>query len=240
MSEKKIGTLESFQPLIIDETHKTWSNAYGQYWDFFGTIDGVKGIFSAKSTTPRWEQGQKVSYTSTHKEGNQYPKFKMEKLDEHTQKPVASSYNDPASIRSQAYGTATEQALRTFVELEKAVESPDKVDALAKFYYAWLMKEIKDTLQQQGLNVDERHIILIADIMIFTGEIKAIGRYGVAGMKSSVLTRAGFEETVKHLVKASVRNEEDNFKGMFENVMVNQQVPAGTGMFDLIARLGEN
>ncbi|MBL7169751.1 MAG: DNA-directed RNA polymerase subunit A'' [Candidatus Aenigmarchaeota archaeon] len=103
-----------------------------------------------------------------------------------------------------------------------------------------LMKEIKDTLQQQGLNVDERHIILIADIMIFTGEIKAIGRYGVAGMKSSVLTRAGFEETVKHLVKASVRNEEDNFKGMFENVMVNQQVPAGTGMFDLIARLGEN
>ena len=144
MSEKKIGTLESFQPLIIDETHKTWSNAYGQYWDFFGTIDGVKGIFSAKSTTPRWEQGQKVSYTSTHKEGNQYPKFKMEKLDEHTQKPVASSYNDPASIRSQAYGTATEQALRTFVELEKAVESPDKVDALAKFYYGWLMKEVKD------------------------------------------------------------------------------------------------
>ena len=103
-----------------------------------------------------------------------------------------------------------------------------------------LMKEIKNTLQQQGLNVDERHIILIADIMIFTGEIKAIGRYGVAGMKSSVLTRAGFEETIKHLVKASVRNEEDNFRGMFENVMVNQQVPAGTGMFDLIAKLGED
>jgi len=102
------------------------------------------------------------------------------------------------------------------------------------------MNEIRNTLSQQGLNVDERHIMLIADIMVFTGEVKAIGRYGVAGMKSSVLTKAGFEETVKHLVKASVRGEEDNFKGIFGNVMINQQVPVGTGMFDLVAKLGED
>ncbi|MEM5793381.1 MAG: DNA-directed RNA polymerase subunit A'' [Candidatus Aenigmatarchaeota archaeon] len=103
-----------------------------------------------------------------------------------------------------------------------------------------LFREIKETLSQQGLNVDERHIMLIVDIMVFTGEIKPVGRYGVAGMKSSVLTKAGFEETVKHLVKASVMGEEDNFKGIFENVMINQQVPAGTGMFDLVAKIGED
>jgi len=103
-----------------------------------------------------------------------------------------------------------------------------------------LIKEIRETMSQQGLNVDERHIMLIADIMVFTGEIRAVGRYGVAGMKSSVLTKAGFEETTKHLVRASVRNEEDNFKGIFENVMINQQVPVGTGMFDLVAKIGED
>lgn len=102
-----------------------------------------------------------------------------------------------------------------------------------------IIKETKATMQQQGLDVDDRHIILVADIMTFTGGIKAIGRYGVAGMKSSVLTRAGFEETIKHLIRASVRQEEDNFDAIFDNVMVNQQVPIGTGMFELISKLGE-
>jgi len=99
-----------------------------------------------------------------------------------------------------------------------------------------LIKEINDTVKQQGLNIDERHISLVADIMTATGKIEAVGRYGVAGTKSSVLARAGFEETIKHLVKASIRNEVDTFEGIFDNVMINQQVPVGTGMFELIAR----
>ncbi len=102
-----------------------------------------------------------------------------------------------------------------------------------------IIRETKNTMKQQGLDIDDRHIILVADIMTFSGKISPIGRYGVAGMKSSVLTRAGFEETKKHLVRASVRSEEDNFDAIFDNVMVNQQVPIGTGMFELIARLGE-
>jgi len=103
-----------------------------------------------------------------------------------------------------------------------------------------IIRETKITMQQQGLDIDVRHVLLVADMMTFTGEIKAIGRYGVAGMKSSILTRAGFEETIKHLVRASVRQEEDKFDAIFDNVMVNQQVPIGTGMFELISRLGED
>jgi len=102
-----------------------------------------------------------------------------------------------------------------------------------------LIKEIKNTMKQQGLDVDDRHIMLVADIMTFSGKVQPVGRYGVAGMKQSVLTRAGFEETIKHLVKASVRLEEDNFNAIFDNVMINQVVPVGTGMFELIAKLGE-
>jgi len=102
-----------------------------------------------------------------------------------------------------------------------------------------IIKETSSTMKQQGLDIDHRHIMLVADIMTFSGEIKPIGRYGVAGKKPSVLTRAGFEETIKHLVKASVRHEKDNFDAIFDNVMVNQQIPAGTGMFELVARIGE-
>ncbi len=102
-----------------------------------------------------------------------------------------------------------------------------------------IMREIKYTLDQQGLDIDGRYIKLVTDMMTFTGMIKPIGRYGVAGMKSSVLVRAGFEETIKHLIKASIINETNDFTSLFDNVMVNQQIPAGTGMFELIARMDE-
>ncbi|HLC39410.1 MAG TPA: DNA-directed RNA polymerase subunit A'' [archaeon] len=101
------------------------------------------------------------------------------------------------------------------------------------------ISEALKTLQEQGLDVDVRHIMLVGDIMSMTGEIKSIGRYGVAGAQTSVLARAAFEETIKHLVRASIRNEVDNFQGIFENVMVGQVIPSGTGMFDLVAQFAE-
>ncbi|MCD6403014.1 MAG: DNA-directed RNA polymerase subunit A'' [Candidatus Aenigmarchaeota archaeon] len=101
-----------------------------------------------------------------------------------------------------------------------------------------IIQEAMSTLQQQGLNVDIRHILLVADAMTFSGRVKAVGRYGVAGSKASVLARAAFEETIKHLTKAALKAEVDEFKGIFENVMVGQVVPAGTGMVELVATFG--
>ena len=102
-----------------------------------------------------------------------------------------------------------------------------------------IIKEAMKTLQEQGLNVDIRHVILVGDIMTSTGRIQSIGRYGIAGAQTSILSRAAFEETVKHLVRASIRNEVDEFKGIFENVMIGQVIPSGTGMLELIAKFEE-
>jgi len=102
-----------------------------------------------------------------------------------------------------------------------------------------IIEEALNTMQEQGLDVDIRHVMLVADIMTMTGEVRPIGRYGVAGTKRSILARAAFEETIKHLVRASIMNETDTFDGIFENVMVGQVVPSGTGMFDLVAKFGE-
>ena len=99
-----------------------------------------------------------------------------------------------------------------------------------------IIEEAYKTMQEQGLDVDIRYLSLVADIMTWTGSIRPIGRYGVAGAKSSVLARAAFEETIKHLIRASIRNEIDEFTGIFENVMVNQVAPVGTGMFELYLR----
>ncbi len=97
-----------------------------------------------------------------------------------------------------------------------------------------IINETRKTLEEQGLDVDIRHILLIADIMTVDGTIKPIGRYGVAGGKASVLARANFEETIKHLTSASIKGEVDRLDSVVENVMINQVVPVGTGMFELV------
>ena len=97
-----------------------------------------------------------------------------------------------------------------------------------------ILNEASNTLEQQGLDVDVRHLMLIADVMTADGYIKAIGRYGVAGSKGSVLARANFEETIKHLTAAAAKNEKDDLDSVVENVMINQVIPVGTGMFNLI------
>ena len=70
-------------------------------------------------------------------------------------------------------------------------------------------------------------------MMTIDGDIKAIGRYGVSGKKSSVLARANFEETKRHLINASFYGETDTLNGIIENVLIGQITPVGTGMVEL-------
>lgn len=96
-----------------------------------------------------------------------------------------------------------------------------------------LVNEIHNVLEEQGLDVDMRHVMLIADMMTLTGSVKQIGRHGIAGEKTSVLARASFEVTVKHLFDASARGELDELKGVAENVIIGQLVPVGTNLVNL-------
>jgi len=68
-----------------------------------------------------------------------------------------------------------------------------------------LINEATDTLKEQGLNVDIRHIMLVSDIMTVDGDVKPIGRHGISGEKASVLARAAFEVTVNHLLDSGMR-----------------------------------
>lgn len=99
-----------------------------------------------------------------------------------------------------------------------------------------IINEALDTLDEQGLRVDVRHIMLISDMMAVDGTVKAIGRHGVSGEKASVLARAAFEITVDHLLKAGVRGEVEELMGIVENVIVGRPVMLGTGMVELVMR----
>ena len=92
-----------------------------------------------------------------------------------------------------------------------------------------IINEAQKTLSEQGLSVDVRHIMLVADIMTSEGVVKSIGRHGISGEKSSVLARAAFEETGKHLLHESIRGEVDELTGIIENIIIGQPIPLGTG-----------
>lgn len=97
-----------------------------------------------------------------------------------------------------------------------------------------IISEAMETLREQGLEVDVRHIMLVADMMTCGGELKQIGRHGVAGAKSSVLSRAAFEVTVSHLLDAAIHGEADELCGVTENVIVGQPIRLGTGDVEVI------
>lgn len=98
-----------------------------------------------------------------------------------------------------------------------------------------IINEATDTLREQGLSVDVRHIMLVADIMTVDGELKQIGRHGVSGEKASVLARAAFEVTVNHILDAAIRGDVDDLRGVTENVIVGQPIQLGTGDVKLVA-----
>jgi DNA-directed RNA polymerase subunit A' len=102
-----------------------------------------------------------------------------------------------------------------------------------------LVREITNTLEEQGLEVDIRHIMLVADLMTSKGYLQQIGRHGIAGTKTSVLARAAFEITVPTIAKASMEGQTEALKGVTENVIVGATVPVGTGMVDLYMKVNE-
>ena len=96
-----------------------------------------------------------------------------------------------------------------------------------------LISEAKGVLEEQGLDVDIRHVMLVADMMTSTGGVQQIGRHGISGKKASVLARAAFEITVPNIVLAALRGETDPMEGLTENVIVGHSVPIGTGLVEL-------
>lgn len=99
-----------------------------------------------------------------------------------------------------------------------------------------IVNELHKTLDENGIAVDLRHILLLADLITLTGEIKGTVRTGIMREKGSPFARAAFEETVKHLLNAAMKGEREELKGVVENIIVGQPIKVGTGTVDLIMR----
>jgi len=98
-----------------------------------------------------------------------------------------------------------------------------------------IVNELYDTLViRNSILVDVRHLLLLADLMTFDGEVRGIVRTGITGEKASPFARAAFEQTIKHLLEASFKGEKDRLQGVVENIIVGQPIKVGTGLVDLV------
>lgn len=102
-----------------------------------------------------------------------------------------------------------------------------------------IINEVFKVIENQGLNIDKRHMMLVADMMCNSGVIKGVTRYGVVSQKSSVLAKASFETPIKHIISAALVGEEDKLNSVVENVMLNQPVPVGTGLPGLLTKINK-
>jgi len=102
-----------------------------------------------------------------------------------------------------------------------------------------IIKEATAVLEEQGLDVDVRHVMLVADAMTASGEVLQVGRHGVSGEKASTLAKAAFEITIPTIVDAAIKGTRDSLRGVAENVIVGQQVPMGTGLIEVYMSMPE-
>ncbi len=100
-----------------------------------------------------------------------------------------------------------------------------------------IVNEINKVISSQGLAVDSKHAILVADTMTNSGVVKGITRMGIISDKSSILAKASFETPVPQFVQATKIGRKDKLASVIENIILNQPVPVGTGLPGLLVKV---
>jgi len=88
-------------------------------------------------------------------------------------------------------------------------------------------------MREHGVNVNARHMYLLAEVMTCKGRVIGFTRNGVDKMKDSTIMLASFEKTTDFLFDAATQGKHDRMRGVSEKVIVGQPISVGTGMFDL-------
>ncbi|KAG0494635.1 hypothetical protein HPP92_005629 [Vanilla planifolia] len=99
-----------------------------------------------------------------------------------------------------------------------------------------IINEIKFTMEGHGMNIDIRHMKLLADLITYKGELLGMTRHGFVKMKSSVLLLASFEKTSDHLFNASYSGRDDLIQGVSECIITGVPMQLGTGILKVRQR----
>jgi len=97
-----------------------------------------------------------------------------------------------------------------------------------------LINEIRELIEYDGSYINSRHIELLADAMTFSGSLISINRQGINRGDVGPLAKCSFEDTTDQLIKSSVFGELDLLSGVSSNIMMGQNIHAGTNNCEIL------
>jgi DNA-directed RNA polymerase I subunit RPA1 len=98
-----------------------------------------------------------------------------------------------------------------------------------------IVNQIRSVFGVYGIEVDQRHLSLIADYMTFRGDYTAMNRTGMREMSSPFL-QMSFETTAQFLTQAALAGTSDTLNSPSSNIVVGRPVQQGTGAFSLLVK----
>lgn len=98
-----------------------------------------------------------------------------------------------------------------------------------------IVDQIRGVFGAYGIDVNTRHLYLIADYMTFDGGYKPMNRNGMESCSSAFL-QMSFETTVQFLKNAALSQKVEEIKSPSANIVVGRPVQHGTGSFSLLCK----
>ena len=102
-----------------------------------------------------------------------------------------------------------------------------------------IVKEIVNVFDVYGININPRHLSLIADYMTFDGTYKPFNRIGIEN-NTSPLQQMTFETAVGFLRAATLGGKSDSLSSPSSCIVVGKPFCGGTGTFQVMQNLLSN
>lgn len=97
----------------------------------------------------------------------------------------------------------------------------------------FLIEEYMDVVTSDGSFVNSSHVELLVDVMVYTGTIISISRYGQKKVGCGPMAKASFEESLENFLKAGINGEKETTDGVSASIMLGKMPKTGTGVFDM-------
>ena len=96
-----------------------------------------------------------------------------------------------------------------------------------------IIRQIRGVFGVYGIDIDPRHLNLIADYMTATGTLRPFNRMGIESNASPFL-KMSFETCVQFLTQSTLDGDVDTLKSPSARLVLGKVVENGTGCFDLL------
>lgn len=99
-----------------------------------------------------------------------------------------------------------------------------------------IIREISGVFAVYGIEVDTRHLSIIADYMTFEGGYKPFNRMGIES-NVSPFAKMTFETSFNFLTQAALYSDGDALRNPSARLVLGKVVDGGTGAFELMQNL---